>query len=160
MKSLGMAVHAEKGLKLRPLFTGGKGKKKGQGMSLWSVEGLKYFRHAERRKWTEVYVDSVDKQKMYGKFEYWLNVSPCWGKLMDPYGSTTARHWFFLFVLGPNFVCSICFCLDVCTLYPASHIKENIFLFTKKATVFDKNSWKTKLPKPHKVFFELSMYNK
>jgi hypothetical protein len=30
------------------LFTGGKGKKKEQGMSLWSVEGLKYFRCAEK----------------------------------------------------------------------------------------------------------------
>ena len=41
-------------------------------MSLWSVEGLKYFRHSER-KWTEVYVDSVKKRKMYGEFENWLN---------------------------------------------------------------------------------------
>ena len=31
-----------------PLFTGGKEKKKEQGMSLWSVEGLKYFRRAEK----------------------------------------------------------------------------------------------------------------
>jgi hypothetical protein len=30
------------------LFTGGKGKKKEQGMSLWSDEGLKYFRRAEK----------------------------------------------------------------------------------------------------------------
>jgi hypothetical protein len=30
------------------LFTGGKGKKKEQGMSLWSDEGLKYFSHAEK----------------------------------------------------------------------------------------------------------------
>jgi hypothetical protein len=42
----------------KTLFTGGKGKKKEHGMSLWSVEGLK----------TEVYTDSVNKQKMYGKF--------------------------------------------------------------------------------------------
>ena len=41
-------------------------------MSLWSVEGLKYFRCAER-KWTEVYMDSVNKRKMYGEFENWLN---------------------------------------------------------------------------------------
>jgi hypothetical protein len=34
--------------RLRPLFDGGKRKKKEQGMSLWSVEGLKYFRHAEK----------------------------------------------------------------------------------------------------------------
>jgi hypothetical protein len=48
MKQLGLAVHGEKETRLRPLFTGGKGKKKEQGMSLWSVEGLKYFRHAEK----------------------------------------------------------------------------------------------------------------
>jgi hypothetical protein len=29
------------------LFTGGKGKKKEQGMSIWSDEGLKYIGHAE-----------------------------------------------------------------------------------------------------------------
>ncbi len=43
-KQLGAAVHGERETRLRPLFTGGKGKKKEQGMSLWSVEGLKYFR--------------------------------------------------------------------------------------------------------------------
>jgi hypothetical protein len=30
------------------LFAGGKGKKKEQGMSLWSDEGLKYIRRAEK----------------------------------------------------------------------------------------------------------------
>ncbi len=48
IKQLGAAVHGERGTKLRPLFTGGKGKKKEQGMSLWSVEGLKYLRRAEK----------------------------------------------------------------------------------------------------------------
>ncbi len=48
MKQLGAAVHGEKETRLRPLFTGGKGKKKEQGMSLWSDEGLKYFRRAEK----------------------------------------------------------------------------------------------------------------
>ena len=62
-----MALHLEKGAN-KPLFTGGKGKKKEHGMSLWSVEGLRFFRRAER-KWTEVYVDSANKQKMYGEFE-------------------------------------------------------------------------------------------
>jgi hypothetical protein len=32
------------------LFTGGKGKKKEQGKSLWSGEGLKYFWHAEKNE--------------------------------------------------------------------------------------------------------------
>jgi hypothetical protein len=48
MKQLDAAVHGEREARLRPLFTGGKGQKKEQGMSLWSVEGLKYFRHAEK----------------------------------------------------------------------------------------------------------------
>jgi hypothetical protein len=60
IKQLGAAVHGERETRLRPLLTGGKGKKKKQGMSLWSVEGLKYFRRAEK-KWKEVYTDNVKK---------------------------------------------------------------------------------------------------
>ncbi len=56
MKQLGAAVHRDRETKKRPLFTGGKGKKKEQGKSLWSGEGLKYFKHAEK-KWREVYAD-------------------------------------------------------------------------------------------------------
>jgi hypothetical protein len=48
MKQLGVAVHGQMEMRLGPLFTGGKGKKKEQGMSLWSDEGLKYYRHAEK----------------------------------------------------------------------------------------------------------------
>jgi hypothetical protein len=48
MKQLDAAVHGERKIRLRPLFTGEKEKKKEQGMSLWSVEGLKYFRRAEK----------------------------------------------------------------------------------------------------------------
>ncbi len=48
IKQLGAVVHGERETRLRPLFTGGKGKKKEQGMSLWSDEGLKYFRLAEK----------------------------------------------------------------------------------------------------------------
>ncbi len=33
--------HGDRETKKRPLFTGGKGKKKEQGKSLWSGEGLK-----------------------------------------------------------------------------------------------------------------------
>jgi hypothetical protein len=40
MKQLGAVVHGERETRLRQLFTGGKGKKTEQGMSLWSVEGL------------------------------------------------------------------------------------------------------------------------
>jgi hypothetical protein len=43
MKQLGAAVHGERETRLQPLFTGGKRKKKEQGISLWSVEELKYL---------------------------------------------------------------------------------------------------------------------
>ncbi len=42
-------------------------------MSLWSDEGLKYFRRAEK-KWKEVYADNDKKRMMYGEFENWLNM--------------------------------------------------------------------------------------
>ncbi len=48
MKQLGVAVHGDRETQKWPLFTGGKGKKKEQGKSLWSGEGLKYFKHAEK----------------------------------------------------------------------------------------------------------------
>jgi hypothetical protein len=48
MKLLGAAVHGERETRLRPLFPGGKGKKKVQGMSLWSDEGMVYFRRPEK----------------------------------------------------------------------------------------------------------------
>ncbi len=56
MMKLGAAVHGEREKKKRPLFIGGKGKKKEQGKSLWSGVGLNYFKHAEI-KWREVYAD-------------------------------------------------------------------------------------------------------
>ncbi len=72
MKQLGAAVHGDRETKKQPLFTGGKGKKKEQGKSLWSDEELKYFRHAEK-KWREVYANDEKMQMMYGGFESWLN---------------------------------------------------------------------------------------
>ncbi len=48
MKQLGAAVHGDREMKKQPLFTGGKGKKKEQGKSLWSGEGLKYCKRAEK----------------------------------------------------------------------------------------------------------------
>jgi hypothetical protein len=48
MKQLGAAVHGDRETKKQPLITGGKGKKQEQGKSLWSGEGLKYFKHAEK----------------------------------------------------------------------------------------------------------------
>ncbi len=50
----------------------GKERKKKQGKSLWSGEGLTYFKRAEK-KWREVYVDDEKMQMMYGGFESWLN---------------------------------------------------------------------------------------
>ncbi len=48
MKQLGVAVHGDRAMKKPPLFTGGKGKKKEQCKSLWSGEGLKYLKRAEK----------------------------------------------------------------------------------------------------------------
>ena len=49
MMQLGATVHGDRETKKRPLFTGGKGMKKEQGKSLWSGEGLIYFKHAEKK---------------------------------------------------------------------------------------------------------------
>ncbi len=48
MKELGAAVHGKWEVKVRPLFTEGTGKKKEQGKSLWSDEGMKYLKYAEK----------------------------------------------------------------------------------------------------------------
>ncbi len=48
MKQLGAGVHGDRETKKQPLFTGGKGKKKEQGKSLRSGEGLKYIKRAEK----------------------------------------------------------------------------------------------------------------
>jgi hypothetical protein len=50
MKQLGVAVHGDRETKKPPLFTGGEGKKKEQDKSLWSGEGLKYFKRAEKNR--------------------------------------------------------------------------------------------------------------
>jgi hypothetical protein len=48
IKESGAAVHGEREVKVRSLFTEGTGKEKWQGKSLWSDEGMKYFKHAEK----------------------------------------------------------------------------------------------------------------
>jgi hypothetical protein len=58
--------------KVRPLFTERTGKKKDQGKSLWSDEGMKYFQHAEKT-WRKVYKDKETMRGIYGGFETWLN---------------------------------------------------------------------------------------
>ena len=72
VRTLGMVVHGEKGPKAKHLFTGGKGKKRGDGMSLWSNQGMKYFMKAQG-KLTSVYLDEASTREMYAEFEQWLN---------------------------------------------------------------------------------------
>ncbi len=54
MKELGAAVHGKQEVTLMPLFTEGTGKKKEQGKSLWSDEGMKYFMRVEKT-WRKVF---------------------------------------------------------------------------------------------------------
>ncbi len=72
MKELGAAVHGERQVKVRPLFTEETGKKKKQGKSLWSDKGMKYFQCAEKI-WRKVYKDKEMMRGIYGRFETWLN---------------------------------------------------------------------------------------
>jgi hypothetical protein len=72
MKELGAAVHGKQEVKVRPLFTEVTGKKKEQGKSLWSDEGMKYFQCAEKT-WRKVYTDKETMGEIYGGFETWLN---------------------------------------------------------------------------------------
>jgi hypothetical protein len=44
------------------LFPGGKGKKKEQGKSLWSGEGLKYFEHAEKNGGMYIHDNTTTQQ--------------------------------------------------------------------------------------------------
>ncbi len=72
MKELGAAVHGKREVKARPLFTEGTGKKKEQGKSLWSDEGMKYFKSAEKT-WRKVYKNEETMRGIYGGFETCLN---------------------------------------------------------------------------------------
>jgi hypothetical protein len=59
--------------KVQPIFTKGKGKKKEQGRSLWSDEGMKYFKRAEKA-WKKVYKDETMMVDLYRGFDKWLNI--------------------------------------------------------------------------------------
>ncbi len=72
MNELGAAVHVKREVNVRPLFTEGTGKKKEQGKSLWSDEGMKYFKHVENT-WRKVYKNDEMMRGIYGGFETWLN---------------------------------------------------------------------------------------
>ena len=58
--------------KARPLFTGGKGKKKELGKNLWTKEGIKYYNTGEKN-WRKVYKDETFMRVLYGGWERWLN---------------------------------------------------------------------------------------
>ncbi len=48
MRELGKEAKENPEKKLKPLFTSGSGQKRTQGKSLWNLEGMKYFHHAEK----------------------------------------------------------------------------------------------------------------
>jgi len=58
--------------KARPLFTGGKGKKKEMGKNLWTKEHIKYYNTGEKN-WRKVYKDETFMRVQYGGWERWLN---------------------------------------------------------------------------------------
>ena len=58
--------------KLQPLFTKGVGKKKEPGRSLWSDEGMKYYRRTEK-VWRKVYKDEAIIKELYRGFDKWLH---------------------------------------------------------------------------------------
>jgi hypothetical protein len=58
--------------KLGPLYTGGQGKRKELGKSLFSREGVKFFKRAEK-KWKETYKNENMISILYHVFKDWLN---------------------------------------------------------------------------------------
>jgi hypothetical protein len=72
MKELGAAEQGKREVKVRPLFTEGTGKKKEQGKSLWSDEGMKYFKRVEKT-WRKIYKNKEMMRGIYVGFETWLN---------------------------------------------------------------------------------------
>jgi hypothetical protein len=59
--------------KVQPLFTKGTGKKKEQGRNLWSDEGMRYCKRAEK-VWKKVYKDETIMVELYRGFEMWLDI--------------------------------------------------------------------------------------
>ncbi len=58
--------------KIRPLYTGGQGKRKECGKSLFSNKGVKFFKRAVK-KWKETYKNENMMRILYRGFEVWLN---------------------------------------------------------------------------------------
>ena len=48
MQELGAEAMGNQEKKLKPLLTSGHGQKRTQGMSLWNLDGMKYFHRAEK----------------------------------------------------------------------------------------------------------------
>ncbi len=56
MREMARSGEIKTNAKARPLFTGGKGKKKELGKNLWTKEGIKYYNTGEKN-WRKVYKD-------------------------------------------------------------------------------------------------------
>ena len=57
--------------KAKPLFTGGGGKKRIVGKSLWNKEGMIYFRTVEEQ-WKKIYNSREDMKILYNRWEGWI----------------------------------------------------------------------------------------
>ncbi len=68
MRDKARSAEAETETKVRLLFTGGKGKKKEQGKTLWTKEGLKYYNTGEKN-WRMVYMDKKIMHILYGGWD-------------------------------------------------------------------------------------------
>ena len=72
MREMARSGEIKTDAKARPLFTGGKGKKKELGKNLWTKEGIKYYNTGEKN-WRKVYKDETFMRVLYGGWERWLN---------------------------------------------------------------------------------------
>ena len=72
MREMARSGEMKSDAKARPLFTGGKGKKKELGKNLWTKEGIKYYNTGEKN-WRNVYKDETFMRVLYGGWQRWLN---------------------------------------------------------------------------------------
>jgi len=72
MREMARSGEMKSDAKARPLFTGGKGKKKELGKNLWTKEGIKYYNTGEKN-WRNVYNDETFMRVLYGGWQRWLN---------------------------------------------------------------------------------------
>ena len=76
--------------KMKPHFTSGDGQKRVQGKSLWSKEGMKYFRDAETA-WKDIYDSKEDMIVLYNGWEDWIMTKGKEFKVGD--GSNKTFHY-------------------------------------------------------------------